>query len=118
MINLRRSSLLVVVAAITSLVAPVVSQGRPNTNKPKAKPKTPNTMRLPQAVVLPVGKSEIKIDGSLVDWPKLPAMQLNDRSQLSGTGHGAWRGLKDLSAFGGTPYLGPPRLVFLYMPLL
>jgi hypothetical protein len=98
MINLRRSSLLVVVAAITSLLAPVVSQGRPNTNKPQAKPKTPNTMRLPQAVVLPVGKSEIKIDGSLVDWPKLPAMQLNDRSQLSGTGHGAWRGLKDLSA--------------------
>lgn len=99
MINLRRSSLLAVVAAITSLVPPVMSQGRPNTSKPNTtKPQTPNTMRLPQAVVLPVGEREIKIDGSLVDWPKLPAMQLNDRSQLSGTGHGAWRGLKDLSA--------------------
>mgnify|MGYP003675496158 CR=1 FL=1 len=99
MINLRRSGLLAVAAVITTVVPPLTSQSKPNPKRPQAaNAKTPNTMRLPQAVVLPVGKNVIKIDGSLVDWPKLPAMQLNDRSQLSGTGHGAWRGLKDLSA--------------------
>lgn len=58
----------------------------------------PQPMLLPQGLALPRGDREITVDGSLIDWPKLPAMQLNDRRQLSGTGHGAWRGLADASA--------------------
>ena len=55
-------------------------------------------MLLPQGLALPRADRELTIDGSLIDWPKLPAMQLNDRRQLSGTGHGAWRGFDDASA--------------------
>lgn len=55
-------------------------------------------MLLPQGVVLPRGDVEIVVDGSLVDWPRLPAMRLDDRRQLSGTALGAWRGPKDCSA--------------------
>jgi len=62
---------------------------------PKQQPKP---MLLPQGVVLPLGDREISIDGSLIDWPKLPAMQLNDKRQLSGTRHGAWYGRADASA--------------------
>ena len=58
----------------------------------------PQPMLLPQGLALPRGDREITVDGSLIDGPKLPAMQLNDRRQLSGTGHGAWRGLDDASA--------------------
>lgn len=99
MINSHRSRLLAVSAVVVALAMPTAAQQKPNLpGAQQGQGKTPNTMRLPRAVVLPVGDKEIKIDGSLVDWPKLPAMQMNDRSQLSGTGHGAWRGLKDCSA--------------------
>lgn len=54
-------------------------------------------MLLPQAVVLPRGEREIAIDGSLIDWPRLPAMRLDDRRQLSGTATGAYRGPADCS---------------------
>ncbi|MBL8729036.1 MAG: hypothetical protein JNM25_11435 [Planctomycetes bacterium] len=57
-------------------------------------------MLLPQAVVLPRGEREIVIDGTLTDWPELPAIRLDDQRQLSGTAGNAWRGPKDLSAFG------------------
>lgn len=62
------------------------------------RPRPPQPMLLPQGLALPRGDREIKIDGSLLDWPELPAMQLNDRRQLSGTAHGAWRGFEDASA--------------------
>ena len=94
MTNFHHPGLLAVTAMFATLSSPVVAQGQPGSDTQRL----PKTMRLPQAVVLPVGKNEIVIDGSLVDWPKLPAMQLNDRTQLSGTGHGAWRGPKDASA--------------------
>ncbi|HEX6811495.1 MAG TPA: hypothetical protein VF384_07720 [Planctomycetota bacterium] len=55
-------------------------------------------MLLPQAVVLPRGAREIAIDGSLVDWPELPAIRLDDKRQLSGTALDAWRGPNDASA--------------------
>lgn len=58
----------------------------------------PQPMLLPQAVVLPRGDREITIDGSLADWPELPALRLDDRRQLSGTADGAWRGPEDASA--------------------
>lgn len=57
-------------------------------------------MLLPQAVVLPRGEREIVIDGTLTDWPELPAIRLDDQRQLSGTAANAWRGPADLSAFG------------------
>lgn len=75
------------------VAAPAAAQLAPQQPKPQLKP-----MLLPQAVVLPVGDREIAIDGSLIDWPKLPAMRLNDKRQLSGTRHGAWYGPGDASA--------------------
>jgi hypothetical protein len=63
---------------------------------PAAPPREP--MLLPQAVVLPRGDREIAIDGSLIDWPELPAMRLDDQRQLSGTALRAWHGPNDLSA--------------------
>jgi hypothetical protein len=75
---------------LSALLAPMVSsQEKPAAQKP---------MRLPKAVVLPAGDREIDIDGSLIDWPRLPALQLNDRRQLSGTAQSAWRGRQDASA--------------------
>lgn len=59
-------------------------------------------MLLPQAVVLPRGDTEIVVDGSLADWPELPALRLDDQRQLSGTANNAWRGPLDL---GGVAFL-------------
>lgn len=58
----------------------------------------PELMLIPQAVVLPRGDRTLTIDGSLIDWPELPAINLADRRQLSGTAFGAWRGPADLGA--------------------
>ncbi|MFO1076634.1 MAG: hypothetical protein U1E73_02795 [Planctomycetota bacterium] len=55
-------------------------------------------MLLPEAVVLPRGDRELAIDGSLNDWPELPAMRLDDPRQLSGTALKAWNGPSDASA--------------------
>lgn len=55
-------------------------------------------MLLPQAVVLPRGGAEIAVDGTLTDWPELPAIRLDDQRQLSGTATGAWNGPGDVSA--------------------
>lgn len=79
------------VGSVLAQRAPQAPQGQPGTQQMKP-------MLLPQAVVLPVGDRKIDIDGSLIDWPKLPAMQLNDPRQLSGTRHGAWYGRADASA--------------------
>lgn len=76
------------------LIASVAAQD-PST--PRGAP-PPQPMLLPQALVLPRGDREIAIDGSLVDWPELPALRLDDRRQLSGTAAGAWRGPDDASA--------------------
>jgi len=78
------------------LVGPwLVAQQAP----PKADPQRV-PMLLPQAAVLPRGDREIRIDGTLTDWPELPAIRLDDQRQLSGTAGNAWRGPKDLSAIG------------------
>ena len=58
----------------------------------------PEPMLLPQLVVLPRGTHELKIDGSLVDWPELPSIRLDDTRQISGTAQNAYHGAKDLSA--------------------
>jgi len=71
----------------------------PTLNAQEKPRKSPQPMLLPQAVVVPRGERELQIDGSLIDWPELPAMVLSDRRQLSGTAHDAWRGPADTSAF-------------------
>ena len=79
-------------AALT--LASVAAQQPPGApGAPKLAP-----MLLPQAVVLPRDGREITIDGSLNDWPELPALRLDDRRQLSGTADGAWRGPEDATA--------------------
>jgi hypothetical protein len=79
------------VAAATALAA----QGPPGA---PAQPERPSPMLLPQVLVLPRGDRRIAIDGSLVDWPELPAIRLDDRRQLSGTANKSWIGPSDLSA--------------------
>lgn len=58
----------------------------------------PDPMLIPQHVILPRGTRELLVDGSLSDWPELPAVLLSDRRQLSGTANKAWNGPNDLSA--------------------
>ena len=65
---------------------------------PRPQRQMPRPMLLPQAVVVPRGEHEILIDGSVAEWPRLPAIVLGDRRQISGTAHGAWRGQRDASA--------------------
>jgi hypothetical protein len=75
--------------------AAIAAQGPPGGNPPEPRP---SPMLLPQALVLPRGERRIAIDGSLVDWPELPVIRLDDRRQLSGTANKAWNGPNDLSA--------------------
>jgi hypothetical protein len=85
------SALVRCLAASPTLAAVLAQEPEP--------PARPAGMLLPQAVVLPRGAQEITIDGSLIDWPQLPGIRLDDRRQLSGTAGGAWRGPADTSAF-------------------
>lgn len=66
--------------------------------QPQPQPARPEPMLLPQVVVLPRGARELTIDGSLGDWPELPAVRIDDRRQLSGTANNAWQGPNDLGA--------------------
>ena len=62
----------------------------------------PNAPREPMPV--PVGFAclragrAIEVDGSLVDWPELPAIDMQDVRQISGTSGGAWRSQADCAA--------------------
>lgn len=84
-----------VVVAIGALLAPSLraQKQEPGTAPPQVAPTL-----LPQVLVLPRNGREIAIDGSLADWPELPAIRLDDRRQLSGTANNAWHGPEDLSA--------------------
>lgn len=83
------------VIAAAAATAALVAQGPPgNSNKPQR----PEPMLVPHALALPRGDKAIAIDGSLVDWPELPALRLDDTRQLSGTANKAWIGASDLSA--------------------
>lgn len=77
-----------------SLAAAALGQV-PTPNQPQERREP---MLLPQLLVLPRLGREIAIDGSLSDWPELPAIRLDDGRQLSGTANNAWHGAKDLSA--------------------
>jgi hypothetical protein len=86
-------SLLLVLTVSASLVAQV--QPGPGQGAPR---QVPAPMLLPQHVVLPRGDRELTVDGSLNDWPELPALRLDDNRQLSGTANNAWIGPRDLRA--------------------
>ena len=81
-----------------SFAAALVAQGPPP-GMAEPQPRR-ELMLLPQLVVLPRGQHTLQIDGSLVDWPELPAIRLDDTRQISGTAQNAYRGPKDLSAVG------------------
>lgn len=78
-----------------SLAALIGPQGPPQ-DPQQAQARVP--MPVPHAVVCRRGDHNIEVDGSLLDWPDLPPIILDDPRQLSGTADGAWRGPKDLSA--------------------
>lgn len=87
--QLKFASTLALAASALAQVPPAPPQD------PRARPQP---MVLPQVLALPRGATEIVVDGSLGDWPDLPAIRLDDRSQLSGTANTAWTGPKDLTA--------------------
>lgn len=86
--SLKPCVMFVLTAAATAQVPPA----------PNQRPARPEPMLIPQILVLPREQREIAIDGSLSDWPELPAVRLDDRRQLSGTANNAWRNASDLSA--------------------
>lgn len=65
---------------------------------PQDPPPQIEPMPVPLIVACRRGDQAIEVDGSLLDWPQLPALDLSDQRQLSGTGQNAWRGTADLSA--------------------
>ena len=83
--------LLPLLVAVSSLVAQAPSPQGPGAQRP-------GPMLVPQHVVLPRGNAEITVDGTLSDWPELPAMRLDDTRQISGTALNAWNGPRDLNA--------------------
>ena len=89
------------VAAVLAVPADLPPQGQPPPTVPPTAPpaaQRPALMPVPLMVACHRGGHRIEIDGSLVDWPELPAIDLSDRRQLSGTADNAWRGPSDLSA--------------------
>ncbi len=79
------------------VVAPCLFAQDPGPGAKPAPTMQRGLMLLPQAVVLPRGNQEIAIDGTLTDWPELPAIRLDDQRQLSGTAMNAWNGPRDCS---------------------
>ncbi len=78
--------------AVLAIGAVALAQQAPSADIPR------EPMPPAHALVLPRGDKEVVIDGSLADWPALPAIRLDDARQLSGTAGNAWRGVRDLSA--------------------
>lgn len=91
----RPSGATIPLFALISAVANGVAQA-----PPPGAPQRPDPMLLPQLVALPRGDRQIVVDGSLSDWPELPAIRIDDRRQLSGTANNAWIGPRDLGAQG------------------
>ncbi|GAB4147756.1 MAG: hypothetical protein Fur0037_16020 [Planctomycetota bacterium] len=72
-------------------------QGEAGGKAPAGRPGTP--LPVPRAIVERRRDRRIDVDGSLLDWPTLPPIEMVDARQLSGTAQGAWRGPADLAAF-------------------
>jgi hypothetical protein len=83
--------------AVLGLAAAALGRTSPQTPS-QTQPAPPQPMLLPQVIALPRGDRPLTIDGSLTDWPELPAIRMDDQSQVSGASQGAWRGPSDLSA--------------------
>jgi hypothetical protein len=64
----------------------------PDQNQP------PPVMPPPRTGARFLGDRQLRIDGSLAEWPALPPIDLTDTRQLSGTAIQAWRGRTDLEA--------------------
>ena len=75
----------------------LLASARLAAQEPPAKPERFAPLPLPRIVALPLGGKELAIDGSLADWPELPAIALDDQRQVSGTANHTWRGPNDLS---------------------
>lgn len=86
-----------VTAGLLALGSPAIAQGPPEAPGRPQGP-GPQVMLLPQVLVLPRDARELAVDGSLNDWPELPAVRLDDRRQLSGTKNKAWNGPSDAGA--------------------
>jgi hypothetical protein len=84
------------VALASAVAAALPAQDQPPAGAPQGRRLEP--MLMPQVVVLPRGDRPLTADGSLTDWPELPAIRLDDQRQLSGTANKAWNGPSDLTA--------------------
>ena len=83
---------------LTATLLALVSSLQGLAQEPNA-PQAKGPMPRPYGYAIERGDRPIEIDGSLIDWPELPALDLSDPRQLSGTAHGAWREPGDCSAF-------------------
>ncbi len=83
---------------LTSRVSFVLAVSAAVAQTPPSDRRPPAPMLMPQVVVLPRGDRALVVDGSLNDWPELPAVRLDDQRQLSGTANNAWNGASDLGA--------------------
>ncbi len=72
-------------AGLALVPALLPAQGQPD---PASRGPTPRPIAF--AVRIPEGKT-LDVDGSLIDWPELPMINLTDPRQISGTAHGAYR---------------------------
>lgn len=80
---------------LTLLIGSLVSlspQGQPPGHQPEPMP-TPRTIAFRRAE-----DRTVTIDGSLHDWPPVPALRLDDGRLISGTAYGVYTGADDLSA--------------------
>ncbi len=97
------------IAALLMLVTTALPQGQPPVPPPPQTPpgatqpaQPPQPMPMPRALAAHRGERAIAVDGSLLDWPGLPPIDLSDQRQVSGTANNAWRGFADL---GGAVFL-------------
>lgn len=84
---------------VALLAAAFSCQQQPDAPAPKAPEHAGTPLPVPRAIAERRGERRIDIDGSLIEWPKIPPIEMVDARQLSGTAQGAWRGPSDLSAF-------------------
>ncbi len=87
--------------SLASLLSCAVAQDpvAPPQNAPMLDPNAPREP-MPVSVGFACHRAgrAIEIDGSLVDWPELPAIDMQDVRQISGTSGGAWRSPADCAA--------------------
>lgn len=86
---------------LAALLSSVVAQDpvAPPQNQPMLDPNAPREpMPVPVGFACRRAGRAVEVDGSLVDWPELPAIDMQDVRQISGTSGGAWRSPADCAA--------------------